>query len=253
MKKYLLFVTATILFLNAHTKAVAQVCIPNTDTTTFISPLILPPAFVGVPYNQVIYFRAPVDTTINFAGQNLTVYIDTIVVDSIIGFPAHFGVQCNPTTCKFLGGKNGCILISGLADSTQVGMYPLNLYLTIYIADSLGKPPFATLPVAVDSLFSLDIKLVTGIETPQINSFSISDPFPNPSSNSVNVIFNSAQPEVLQYFITDLSGRKIMSGTRNESPQEHVLNFDISSLNSGQYLLQFENDHGSITRTFFKR
>src|SRR5205823_5429951 len=88
----------------------------------------LSPAVQGVPYNQVLQIRVPPDTV--FLGS--TVPIDSVRLLSFTGLPPGLTLVCNPPSCVFNGGTNGCALISGTP--TDTGFFPLTAIVDGYAA-----------------------------------------------------------------------------------------------------------------------
>ena len=84
--------------------AFAQPCIPNTDTIPGIEPDTLAVAFVGVPYNEAIYYYMPEDTFVLFGTSLVHLYIDSLTIDSVHGLPPGFTYACNNSWCSVPGG-----------------------------------------------------------------------------------------------------------------------------------------------------
>ncbi|PBQ31419.1 hypothetical protein CNR22_06460 [Sphingobacteriaceae bacterium] len=84
---------------------------------------------------------------------------------------------------------------------------------------------------------SLQVDITTGIKNNQISGLSFGV-FPNPAKNIVNV--NSDISEPVAYTISDLSGRKIVSGSFTKTTQ-----LNISTVESGAYLIRFDNGTAS--------
>jgi hypothetical protein len=94
-----LLVGLGVILIALSSKGFAQ-CVPNNDTVSGIEPDTLAVTYVGVPYNEVIYFRLPEDTIVDFViGTDtipLHVCLDSLTIDSIHGLAGwiFFGVQC---------------------------------------------------------------------------------------------------------------------------------------------------------------
>ncbi|MEM7373708.1 MAG: T9SS type A sorting domain-containing protein [Bacteroidota bacterium] len=106
----------------------AQICTP--DTASFpnsgIYPLSLDQACVGQVYEQVLTINVPVDTMIS--GFPLSIPVDWVRLDSVLGLPPGFTVSCVPDSCSFAGGTSGCVVISGVP--TAVDTFFLDLAVT---------------------------------------------------------------------------------------------------------------------------
>ena len=77
--------------------------------------------------------------------------------------------------------------------------------------------------------------IVLGInEITELNSFGL---YPNPADDELNVQFNLAQAEKVNFEITNLAGQKIDSQVINASQGDNLVLFDTAKLASGMYLL----------------
>jgi hypothetical protein len=185
--KHLLRLTLICISLFAVSVSVnAQSCTPNTDTVPGITPDTLQPAFVGVPYQQVIYFRLPHDTTVTIGPFTVPLIIDSLLIDSVIGLPSTFSYACNTSNCVVYGGSNGCAVISGTADTADMGTHPLQVYIRTFISDTSGASA-GFVPDTVMGYF-LKVELATGIPAfVFVNDFSLGKIFPNPAIDEVSV------------------------------------------------------------------
>ena len=68
--------------------------------------------------------------------------------------------------------------------------------------------------------------------------------YPQPVSNILKVSTNA---EIKNYFIYDISGRKIMQGGKN------AVTIDVSGLKSGVYYIELQTNQGKITKKFIKK
>ena len=91
-------------------------------------------SYVGLSYNESIQINVPITTQLNIFGQPVTVDIDSMVVDNILGFPSGFTYSCDLVNCQVLGGTSLCITIYSITDPTSidVGIYPLDIQYTDY-------------------------------------------------------------------------------------------------------------------------
>jgi len=106
-----LLILSVIFLTGILTNSNAQ-CVPDlTITDPGIYPdsaTGLPSGVVGTPYSEVIQAKVFTDTTLN----GLPVVISNITITSVSGLPPGLTYSCNPSTCIFPGGSNGCILLS---------------------------------------------------------------------------------------------------------------------------------------------
>ena len=76
------------------------------------------------------------------------------------------------------------------------------------------------------------------------NKFKI---YPNPTNNSVSVLFEDLQ--ITGYVVYDIQGREILSKNKQFSASFDI---DLSSFNSGIYLLKIATDKGDFTQKVIK-
>jgi len=84
------------------------------------------------------------------------------------------------------------------------------------------------------------------VDRPNDIQFAMS---PNPASSNVNIVLPShLQKADIQIF--DVLGKRIYSGNIKNT---HVFNVNVSSWNSGVYLVRITNDSGTLTKRFVKK
>ncbi|TAE84898.1 MAG: T9SS C-terminal target domain-containing protein [Bacteroidetes bacterium] len=183
MKKLILLLTFVLSLTTI--KSMAQ-CTPDADFTTYgFSPEILSPAYSDAVYNQVLSFLVPRDTSVMLGASTFPVVIDSMRLDSLDGQPAGFTYQCL-NRCVVPGGQKGCALLTGKADSTQVGTYSINTVTVVYYKLNGSGNQFNRTDKVKAYTFRIYkttglAKLVAGDVNPTIKVF------PNPANNLLNV------------------------------------------------------------------
>jgi len=246
MKKWLLL---SLLIAACFSNANSQVCIPNNDTITGIEPDTLDVTYVNVPYNQVIYFHLPADTNVNIIiGQDTVpvhVCIDSLTIDSVHGLPDGFSFACNVPWCSVLGNGNGCAAISGTASASQVGIYPLNVFVTVYTNDCFGF----SLPPQIDTVtfYYLDIEFATGQqEISSSNIISFGECYPNPSSIQTTIPFYLSDENEVETSILSLEGKTIFDKNVQAKRGFNTEPLDVSSFPEGTYFVALKCDGQKI-------
>jgi hypothetical protein len=90
--------------------------------------------------------------------------------------------------------------------------------------------------------------IVLGInEITELNSFGL---YPNPADEELNVQFNLAQAEKVNFEITNLAGQKIDRQVINASQGDNLILFDTAKLASGMYLLTVGTGNSAKTVQF---
>jgi hypothetical protein len=133
MKKALLFLSLIIGFAFA---ASAQVCTPDSTHFTsgvYVYPSSLPCITQGVAYTGTVSIKAPDSVDVHALDTTLPsglyyVHLDSMVVDSVTGFPAGITAADYPTFGTWLpGGAYGCSTFSGTTGAV-VGSYSLAIH-----------------------------------------------------------------------------------------------------------------------------
>jgi hypothetical protein len=138
MKKFLLSVIA---LTSLSITAIAQ-CTPGPNYANGVYPDSATNFVSGckdVPYEQVISFKIPKDTAVNYQGANVTATIQSIKLLNVTGLPTGFTLDCSTSNCKFLGNTTGCAVIHGT--TSQVGLHNVTFYLETTASISLGPIP----------------------------------------------------------------------------------------------------------------
>ncbi|MDX2245554.1 MAG: T9SS type A sorting domain-containing protein [Bacteroidia bacterium] len=136
MKKLFLTVISAFVLIGALSvqPVQGQVCTPDPAfTAAGVYPATLPPACANVAYSVSITLVIPPDTIFPTPFGPITVPIDSVVLDSVVGLPPGLTYQCEPATCAFPGGASYCILVSGTssaADTFSIDIFT-NTYLTV--------------------------------------------------------------------------------------------------------------------------
>ena len=226
MKKVLLILTFIIL----GNMAFAQMpCTPNGQTSPGASYILADSAtalnngWAGQPYEQIVYMKAPKDTTFTVFGLNVTADVDSFVVDAnIVGLPAGLTVSSVPGILPPSGGAPktnfsrmvlkgdslACVKISGTLSPT---LTPGDKNLTINIRAYLSNVPFPLGPT-LDTPSVVDYYKIT-IDAPgtgtclwpaSVNSFpdfnihnlSI---HPNPAADITNIQFEANKAQDFEF------------------------------------------------------
>jgi len=255
MKHAFLISSWCIFLLSFHgTRGIAQSCVPNNDTVSGISPDTLAIAYVGIPYNEVIYFHLPFDTVIPFIiGQDtllLPVCLDSITIDSVHGLPEGFSYGCNVPWCAVPGGGNGCASLSGTAQGT--GIFPLEVFVTAYANDCFGF----SLPAAVDTVtfYFIDVQEPAAIQELSPGSmFYMGRCFPNPAGKEVSIPYYLPATGDVLISVLSPEGKIVMEKSFAGRQGYHAEPLDISALPGNSYLVQVESGGRYLYGKFMKQ
>ncbi|MBP9187532.1 MAG: T9SS type A sorting domain-containing protein [Bacteroidia bacterium] len=246
MKKQLLLICLSLFAFIVKTNAQ---CTPDPNlTTTGFSPAELPYSYVGSPYNEVLSFKAPLDTSTFFNGSLVDVVIDSVIMLDLRGIPANYSYQCL-SRCAIPGGGRGCALLTGQGDSSQVGAYRIAIFLATYYHPK--GTTFKGSRIDSGDSYQFRIFLPTGLG----GIFPANAPveikaYPNPTQNNINFDLSSLPHHTSgTYSIIDALGRMVTTGnfTNNLIPA-----IGVSDYKMGLYKCMIKTDDGVYYTSFIK-
>jgi len=222
MVKNFFFATAFI----CAASLTGQTCIPDKSLTkSGFLPAVLPPAVVNTPYNQGISVLTFRDTYTTVLGSKVPVKIDSIKVLRINGLPAGINYKCQHPRCVFLWDTVRSISFYGTAG--QVGSYPLKIHVRAF-----AKVGGFTPTTQNDSISSYTLEVfnnTASVWQPVSSSFRVS---PHPANDIIEIEDSHANSD---WFITDLSGRKVAISVIDKTP--FTARLSVAALKSGIYIV----------------
>jgi len=233
--KFLQLLFLTGLFVFSIDNAKAQ-CTPNNDPLTGIEPDTLSTVYVDIPYEQIIYFKLPLDTVVEFYGIPLSLLVDSLIITGYTGLPPGFSLACNVPSCTLLGGQNGCAAISGTATAADVGIHPLKVYVTTFVSDTFGTT-VGGFPDSIDFYF-LDIQIQSAVQETGMENWSVGAVYPNPAGDIAGIPIRSTVPGELVVSVLDFSGRQVAQHTMDTKMGDATYRLDVSQLPVGFYMLK---------------
>lgn len=205
--------------------------IPDTVTN-------LTTAFVGLPYSEILQIRVDPDTTTQLG----TFPIMHMSLDSVSGLPAGFTYGCNPISCIFPGGSNGCINVSGTATIGQEtggpqgnGDYPLRVFITATVE-------VFTIPTAFPAIltgYNLRINGTNSTAEPTSSLLSVTSPSPNPAGTSTEFQFLAPTFGPVDFKLFNTMGAEVSA---QQLQADHGLNhfqMETARIPAGVYLYSF--------------
>jgi len=232
---------AKLTFFVISTLSTLQLSAQCTPDSNMPKGSILPQSikigYKDVAYSEVIYFRAPSDTSTMVGNTRVPVRIDSMEITGVKGLPAGFNYNCITSNCRFNGGESSCLTLTGTP--TQTGVYPLVVYISTYptLKGFIDVP----LPVQNDSNVNYTLYVygtVGVIENTFENSISV---FPNPAKDVLHVGTTSTKKITAQLF--DVNGKMQL-----QQSVEASATIDLKGLSKGVYILKLSNNSQHITR-----
>lgn len=215
---------------------------PAGSTVNPDSTVNLPMAVNGQMYDEVIQVKIPSDTSVVFAGTQVTANVDSFRLDFINNLPPGLSFDCENASCNWPGGTNGCVRIYGIPNSTSSTGQDYQLQVGIRAFLKIFAIPIDTLQsedrfkiyldpqVSVEEWTSADVKL-----------------YPNPSKGDIFVELGGLREQEVKWTCYDLSGRLIRSGSVHHMPGL-AQKIQLGAPAKGLCLIQLATDRGVLTR-----
>jgi Secretion system C-terminal sorting domain len=219
-------------------------------------------ACIGKPYKFVFTAKIPDTTTVTQFGLKLQARIDSVRLDkndptSIQGLPVGMSYACNPPNCVFYPKKPACLYMYGTAtNANKAGDFELKIK-TIAVLD-IGLGPI-TYPLSFPDkniapgtyILKLEPALSTTCfvsgTTDKYENITYISANPNPTTDLTKIAFYMVENDVLDFIVTDITGKKVHQETRNAEHGINTIDFDASKLNAGIYIYSLGNQKGRVT------
>lgn len=199
----------------------------------------LPPGLVGQPYSEVIQARVLTDTTYN----GLPAIISNITITGVTGLPAGLTYSCNPATCVFPGGSNGCLLLSGTPSAAGI----FSIIVDLEINGSIFGVP---VPPVAESLDYYVIEIGTvGLSDDLSNiKFELLQNTPNPASDYTDVSFTTPVGGDFTIKLFNMIGKEVYHQTVRGMAGLNTSRIQLDDYTPGVYMMSLENGSSVVTR-----
>lgn len=208
----------------------------------------LAPATVGIAYDETITVVIPSDTTVDFPGVGIvTLTVNYMRVDSVVGHPSSFTYGCNPADCSFPGGSIGCMAVMGTPVTGDVGTHPLTVYVTANVTHAL----LGTFDAPQSTVNGYKIVVNSGnssVEQLDINKFQVGQNIPNPANGSTLINFTSPTPSTIDFKVYNMLGMVVKNQKIDAVSGMNKINFNTSELSQGVYVYSLTNGTQTITK-----
>lgn len=239
MFKKLLLITALVI---SGIITVNAQCTPDIMCTSLVCPdtvtNLQPHAQAAILYNTSMTVNVPSDTTI--PPYPTPIPVDYIKYDSIHGLPLN--LTATPSSPQWIGGTQGCLLISGTTNNSQAGTHKL----TIYTTASAMSGAFS-LPLVLSG-YKIIVDSTTGISTLNLNKFNLGQNNPNPFNSNTTIEFSSSNADVYNFTVTNIIGEVVYTQTLTAVPGANKIEFSAANLPSGIYMYKLGNKSEVYTR-----
>jgi len=248
MKKILL--TLTLAFATIF--ASAQ-CTPDPQYTIAgiypDSSVGMPAAIVGQAYNEVITIIVATDTNVVFSGLSISVEIDSIKLDNVLGLPANFTYDCLAPNCVFLGGSTTCAVLYSTINpaAADVGLYQVFMYTTSYV--DAGLFGLQTQNDTIDYYY-IDIIDNTTSTMNQFDNFTfqMKDLYPNPVNDQSKIQFITGEPKDIVFSVFNYLGEKMDEQIIAANRGVNDIFINANNYPNGMYLYSINNGEKIISK-----
>jgi hypothetical protein len=217
-------------------------------------------ACVGLYYEQIIYIKAPKDTTLG----PVPATVDSFVVNkNVIGLPPGLVVEAvpgfkspnppNPNTnferLIIKGDSLACIRISG---TVPVGTTPSVYNLTIEVRAYLKISGIVSLDTASNiGYYKIDVKgqpcWPAAVNNLDAYGFELNANAPNPFSGVTLLSFNANQPDQYRLKVVNLLGEEVYQTSVKGLSGMNYIRLDASQWSSGVYIYALSNGRNTLT------
>lgn len=245
MKKLLLvvsIVSAAFTNLNAQCSPDVSLPAPNYADSVFgawpDTITNFPGAIVSVAYSTVLDFKVP--TNAADVDPALTGTILDFTVDAVNGLPPGMTYACNVGTCFYVGGSNGCALISGTC--ATAGIYDV----TVDVTGTLEIIPGVEFPIPYTFTGYKIIVGYLGLVEAVINPIGI---HPNPASDMITLSGLNEQMKISSIVITNMEGKVVKDLALTSATSMDV---NLNGFDNGVYFVVVNHAGGNQTLKFIK-
>lgn len=254
MKKIYLLATAVAVSISAV--FAGSGCVVDQNNTALFNPTPddVPCAEVGVAYNQTLHFFVPVSQDITIAGQTVTVYVDSVVLNDVTGLPTGLSWSANPTGPLYMPDTHGCGLTYGTTTAAP-GNYPIVFDGRMYMHGSAFGFTIDTsftinqvIQQHYGKTYSIDVvaqgtSCTTGIKDFNNDLNASLSVYPNPNAGIFTVKLNAGGRVNGTVQVIDVTGRVVFTQPVDVMGA-YETNVNISQLAKGLYTVQLKTDRG---------
>ena len=198
---------------------------------------------INEAYSETIQMSIKNDTTVNVFGNNVTVLMDSVKINSVTGIPNGMSYTCENPECKIIRNPSQthtqtCVVIEGTP--TTLGDFDITFNVSIHVQGSALNKDFV--------VSSSVTNCINGIN--DINSSTI-DIFPQPSNGKAIIALDLKNSELVKIELLNINGEKlnrVFNGTLQTGKNEIEISQYTSTLNKGIYLLNIQFENNSISK-----
>ena len=230
------------------------------SSSTHVYPSSLPCIITGTAFAGQINIQVPDSLDANaFVSQippgSGVVYIDSININSITGYPTGISSVSNPVlTSKLLPGSFACAAVSGTVNGlvTPSGNYPLTISGTAcgrlyYNNNMVYSTCMTNYNFTKIFPYSLDVCYPAGVS--QVAAGLNLNIYPNPNQGIFTVTLSSASRVAGTMSVVDQLGRVINTQSIDVTGTKQI-SLNLGNVSAGAYMLMINTDAGRSVKQF---
>jgi len=170
------------------------------------------------------------------------IQVDSASLAQVIGLPDGLSFECNSTLstpCTYLGGEQGCGIISGIP--TEEGLFELTVVVQLYY--TLIQPSSLSVP-----LEGYEIQIGDPLNDGLVERDTELSLFPNPANTSFKINFDYHQTEEVSVTIYDIVGKEALSLKKIAQQGINSFTIPVEELREGTYIVRLDGAKMSATK-----
>lgn len=228
------------------TQAVAQCipdvsCVPSTKTFGICpdSTVGLSEGKVGVAYSATLSLKVPT-TGADFGYPAATV--DSIKVTGLEDLAPGLTYVCVPAGCKFVGGSQGCVLISG----TPTAIWNKRIIIKYTASGKFGAFPLE-LPQTNNNYKSI-VADANSVKDLDLAKFDVDQNSPNPFSEKSIINFSSVNNSTVEFKVYNMLGKVVYTTIIRSIKGVNTITLEANTFAPGIYVYSLKNNDRTITK-----
>ncbi len=210
----------------------------------------------GQYYEQIIYIKAPNDTSITYLGSPVSAHVDSFVINSTItGLPSGLIVESVPAltllpTSRLIvpGNTMACIKISGIMPATATGTINLTMAVRAYL-HVLSIIPIDT--AANVNYYHINITPApcspSSVQLLNKYSFNIIGAVPNPADYISKIQFESKNEKTYTMKLSNAVGEVVLTNVINAKSGINTIPIDVSNVANGLYMYSLSDGQNILS------
>lgn len=205
--------------------------------------------YLGTPYNLTHLGVTEVTIDTSAAGSGTYVPLSSIGLSYLgngvntLGASTNISGYTMANFCYWPAPGNACVVVSGTP--TKSGTFPIKILSQVRVNLGFG---FAWLPAPDNTDYKMVVAAAAGIETLDLNKFSVKQNTPNPFNLKSDITFSSLNSTDVEFKVFNMLGKIVMSKTIKAERGSNTFTIDASSFSPGIYVYSITNEDKTITK-----